>query len=234
MASQSGPEGPWPIRRMAGLVFLLVFWVLAGACQRHGVGGFLLCNTTTTRAPGQQAHGRTLHRAPVGRWPGTPGSWLAGHFFWVLVWTGACYWHGVGGFMFNSSSSANRHTVEGATHQHRNTGRPSRSRAVEGARGQARPARVGDGELDDERKPKGKTGWPFAGARSARWRAKGGGCGAGTAPGGFSRGCHKNATCCHCFSGLTPLPGICGSLAVLAGPEAGLAVWVFLRVAKTR
>ena len=36
------------LRRMAGLVFLLVFWVLAGACQRHGVGGFLLCNTTTT------------------------------------------------------------------------------------------------------------------------------------------------------------------------------------------
>ena len=30
------------LRRMAGLVFLLVFWVLAGACQRHGVGGFLL------------------------------------------------------------------------------------------------------------------------------------------------------------------------------------------------
>ena len=44
----------WPstvrseLRRMAGLVFLLVFWVLAGACQRHGVGGFLLRNTTTT------------------------------------------------------------------------------------------------------------------------------------------------------------------------------------------
>ena len=36
------------------------------------------------------------------------------------------------------------------------------------------------------------------------------------------------------FTGLTPLPGICGSLAVLAGPVAGLAVWVFLRVAKTR
>ena len=33
------------LRRMAGLVFLLVFWVLAGACQRHGVGGFLLCNS---------------------------------------------------------------------------------------------------------------------------------------------------------------------------------------------
>ena len=28
-----------------------------------------------------------------------------------------------------------------------------------------------------------------------------------------------------------PLPGICGSLAVLAGPKADLAVWVFLRVA---
>jgi hypothetical protein len=27
---------------MAGLVFLLVFWVLAGACQRHGVGVFFV------------------------------------------------------------------------------------------------------------------------------------------------------------------------------------------------
>ena len=26
----------------AGLVFLLVFWVLAGACQRHGVSGFIV------------------------------------------------------------------------------------------------------------------------------------------------------------------------------------------------
>ena len=37
---------PWSIlhralRRMTGLVFLLVFWALAGACQRNGVGGFL-------------------------------------------------------------------------------------------------------------------------------------------------------------------------------------------------
>ena len=29
------------LRRMAGLVFLLEFWVLAGAYQRHGVGGFI-------------------------------------------------------------------------------------------------------------------------------------------------------------------------------------------------
>ena len=36
------------------------------------------------------------------------------------------------------------------------------------------------------------------------------------------------------FSWFNPLPGICGSLAVLAGPEADLAVWVFLRVAQTR
>jgi len=27
---------------MAGLVFLLVFWALAGACQRHGVGDFFI------------------------------------------------------------------------------------------------------------------------------------------------------------------------------------------------
>jgi len=34
---------------MAGLVVVLlfVFWVLAGAFQRHGVGGFLLSNATT-------------------------------------------------------------------------------------------------------------------------------------------------------------------------------------------
>ena len=31
---------------------------------------------------------------------------MAGHCPWVLVWTGACYWHGVGGFLFNSLSSA--------------------------------------------------------------------------------------------------------------------------------
>ena len=36
------------LRRMAGLVFLLVFWVLAGACQRHGVGAFLLCNSSSS------------------------------------------------------------------------------------------------------------------------------------------------------------------------------------------
>ena len=35
------------LRRMAGLGSLLVFWVLAGACQRHGVDGFLSKYTTS-------------------------------------------------------------------------------------------------------------------------------------------------------------------------------------------
>ena len=47
---------------------------------------------------------RTLH-PPCARWPGTLGSWLAGYCPWVLVWAGACYWNGVGGFMFHASPS---------------------------------------------------------------------------------------------------------------------------------
>ena len=41
--------------------FFLVFWVLAGACQRHGVGGFLSCNTT-------KAHSMTTARARDAAW----------------------------------------------------------------------------------------------------------------------------------------------------------------------
>ena len=37
-------------------------------------------------------------------WPLALGSWLDGHRPWALVWAGACYWNGVGGFVFNSSS----------------------------------------------------------------------------------------------------------------------------------
>ena len=58
--SRSRPSLHRALRRMAGLVFLLVFWVLAGACQRHGVGGVLLCNTTTTTTP------RSRHQAKPG------------------------------------------------------------------------------------------------------------------------------------------------------------------------
>ena len=50
---------PWPstvrlhraLRRMAALVFLWFSWVLAGACQRHGGGGFVLRHTTTSTTP---------------------------------------------------------------------------------------------------------------------------------------------------------------------------------------
>ena len=38
-----GYSALWAEQRIrAGLVFLLVFWVLAGACQRHGVGVFFI------------------------------------------------------------------------------------------------------------------------------------------------------------------------------------------------
>ena len=54
------------------------------------------------------------HPPPCARLPGTFGSWLAGHFLWVLVWAGACYWHDVGGFMSNSPSPASFLVLAGA------------------------------------------------------------------------------------------------------------------------
>ena len=50
------------LRRMAGLVFLfvhlLVFWVLAGACRRHGVGGFFfLYNAPSSSSSSCQRNG---------------------------------------------------------------------------------------------------------------------------------------------------------------------------------
>jgi len=70
---------------MAGLVFLLVFWVLAGACQRHGVGGFLLCNSSSSCF---------ILKAPARPWTTSP----SGAFFpgldnklqWSLF-SGACF-----------------------------------------------------------------------------------------------------------------------------------------------
>ena len=41
-----------PTNGRPGFPFFLLFWVLAGACQRHGVCVFLVCNTTT--AMGEQ------------------------------------------------------------------------------------------------------------------------------------------------------------------------------------
>jgi len=70
----------------------LVFWALAGACQRHGVGGFLLCNTTTTqliiiiirsspRNPEVLAPPRLEKRVPARllRWRGFGSSALRSH-----------------------------------------------------------------------------------------------------------------------------------------------------------
>ena len=76
-----------------------------GVCQRCASGAPGVRNPAAPHlAP--PAAPPPVHPPPCARWPGTPGSWLAGHFPWVLVWTGACYWNGVGGFMFNSPSSA--------------------------------------------------------------------------------------------------------------------------------
>jgi len=46
---------------MAGLVFLLGFWVLAGACQRHGVGRFLLCNSSSSSSVAWWPAARRYH-----------------------------------------------------------------------------------------------------------------------------------------------------------------------------
>ena len=66
------------LRRTAGLVFLLVSWVLAGACQRHGVGGFLLCNssssTSCTSRRGERTPISTAHTANI-----PPDAALADH-----------------------------------------------------------------------------------------------------------------------------------------------------------
>ena len=55
---------------MVGLVFFLVFWVLAGACQRHGVGGLLLCNSSSSSrsARRRQLQRRRLWRRRRRRW----------------------------------------------------------------------------------------------------------------------------------------------------------------------
>ena len=105
------------------------FWLLRHARRPKGA-------RTRGLAPGRtqrQALGAVLWEArcrvqapstvrPLARWPGTRDphgggtrvmiGWLAGHCLWVLVWAGACYWHGVGEFMFNSPSSLCR--VQGA------------------------------------------------------------------------------------------------------------------------
>ena len=52
---------------------------------------------------------------------------MAGHCPWVLVWTGACYWHGVGGFMFIDSDAARTAVLSAAGIE---AGASGRSRSV--------------------------------------------------------------------------------------------------------
>ena len=68
------------------------------------------------QAPAQRPPAPISHPPPCARWPGALESWLAGHRPWVLVWTGACYWHGMGGFVFNSSSSHHHRRGCGGVH----------------------------------------------------------------------------------------------------------------------
>ena len=60
-------------RRMAGLVFLLVFWVLAGACQkRSGVGGFIAPRALATSGRRSGVRTKRAARGVAGRqlWTG--------------------------------------------------------------------------------------------------------------------------------------------------------------------
>ena len=85
-----------------------IFYWRGFACKfGHGAGGGFAVNFIHSRSTNCDER-ENAHPPPCARWPGTPGSRLAGHFFWVLVWAGACYWHGVGGFVFNSPSSRAR------------------------------------------------------------------------------------------------------------------------------
>ena len=56
------------LRRMAGLVFLLVFWVLAGACQRHGVGGFLLRDSPSSSSSSPRKTPRSVGSSHEWSW----------------------------------------------------------------------------------------------------------------------------------------------------------------------
>ena len=51
---------------MAGLVFLLVFWVLVGAFQRHGVGGFFLSNSSSSSSLRKISNGKNKNKTDIG------------------------------------------------------------------------------------------------------------------------------------------------------------------------
>ena len=125
---------PMPVARMAGLVFLLVFWVLAGACQRHGVGVFLLRNTTTTMPVARHENKKippcrrrvqklspppplpcgtfALPRTPAARPRNRPPCW----FVWRRVWRGD--WRGGASSRGEGARAAWLRENRGAPHAH--------------------------------------------------------------------------------------------------------------------
>ena len=99
----AGRQWWWPpeltlhraLRRMAGLVFLLVFWVLAGACQRHGVSGF---SKSVIHHHHRSARRWRAKEGPTRPAPSTCGSSMAGCFFSPGAGGRLLIRHGVGGF----------------------------------------------------------------------------------------------------------------------------------------
>ena len=77
---------------MAGLVFIFGFWTLAGACQRHGAGGFVVLFTIIIFSLShiRRLTCHSLHRAPL---VGRPDFFGAGGCLLI--------WHGEGGFKTN-------------------------------------------------------------------------------------------------------------------------------------
>ena len=77
---------------MAGLVFIFGFWTLAGACQRHGAGGFVVLFTIIIFSLShiRRLTYHSLHRAPL---VGRPDFFDAGGCLPI--------WHGEGGFKTN-------------------------------------------------------------------------------------------------------------------------------------
>ena len=108
-----GPRSDWQ--------WPLAFGFEAGACYWHGVGvGMCLVHYHHASGVGgwRLGHRRevavcsrtfpsTARAPPCACWPGASAP-MAGHdpwdFLWVLVWAGACYWHGGSGVVFNSPS----------------------------------------------------------------------------------------------------------------------------------
>ena len=111
-----GPSHTQCTSAVIGLFGVFELTRLTSHGRRGGKGARFLHREALPRAPAgcpRQTTCRRWHKNEVSwicDWrcwlaPLEPSTWLAGHCLWVLVWTGACYWHGVGGFMFYSSSS---------------------------------------------------------------------------------------------------------------------------------